>query len=104
MAAKVQIIITGQNNASGAIKSVGNDLERLKGPSQIGIGALRAVGAAAVSMGIEAAKAVGGFVVDSIKTAGDFEQTMNVLGVTTGATADQMAQMSAKAIELGADL
>src|SRR3954470_2521691 len=47
-----------------------------------------------------AAVAAGGA---SIKMAGDFEQSLNVLRYNSGATAEQFAQLSARARELGKD-
>lgn len=41
--------------------------------------------------------------VASIKMAGDFEQSLNVLKSVSGATADEMAKLSAKARQLGQD-
>lgn len=39
----------------------------------------------------------------ALKSAGDFEQSMNVMQQVTGATAEQMAQMQAQALQLGRD-
>lgn len=38
----------------------------------------------------------------AVKSAADFESSMNVMGQVTGATGDQMAQLQAQALELGA--
>lgn len=42
--------------------------------------------------------------VDAVKTAADFEGSMNMLQSVTHGTGEQMAQLSAKAKELGADI
>lgn len=72
--------------------------------SEIVTGGLRRVGEVAVNALADAGRAVAGFLKDSVSTAGDVEQTLNVLAVTSGATADEMAKISDKAIALGGDL
>lgn len=71
---------------------------------QVAIGALREVGALATQALAEAGRAMAGFVAGSISTAGDFEQTLNVLGATSGATAEDLSRVAERAKELGADL
>ena len=56
-------------------------------------GALRRVGEVAVDALGQAAQATAGFLKDSLAVAGDFEQTMNVLGATSGATASSSQAM-----------
>ncbi len=72
--------------------------------SQIVTGALRRVGEMVVDMAARAVKAVGHWLKDSIGVAGDFEQTLNVLGATSGATATELDAVARRAKELGADL
>ena len=67
-------------------------------------GALRRVGEIGVEALGDAARATGDFIKESITSAGDVEQNLNVLQVVAGATADQMAQISQRAIQLGGDL
>ena len=67
-------------------------------------GALRRVGEVAVDALGQAAQATAGFLKDSLAVAGDFEQTMNVLGATSGATAADLEKVHDKAVALGADL
>jgi TP901 family phage tail tape measure protein len=72
--------------------------------AEVVTGGLRRVGEVAVNALADAGRAVAGFLKDSVQTAGDVEQTLNVLAVTSGATADEMAKISDKAIALGGDL
>jgi TP901 family phage tail tape measure protein len=48
--------------------------------------------------------AVVGGIGTAVKSAADFEQQMNILQAVTGATADDIAKLDKRAIELGADL
>src|SRR6478752_3344990 len=43
-------------------------------------------------------------IVDTIKAGADYQTTLNIMGAVSGATADQMAQVSQKARELGKDI
>jgi TP901 family phage tail tape measure protein len=60
---------------------------------------LKSVGTA-MSLGITAPLV--GIAGAAIKSAGDFEQSMNVMAQVTGATADQMASLQQAALDLGA--
>lgn len=71
---------------------------------EIMTGALRKVGELAVSALASAAQALGSFVASSIKGAGDYEQAMNVLQSTSGATDQEMQAVKETAKALGADL
>ena len=53
-----------------------------------------------MSLGITAPLA--GIAAMALSSAGDFEQSMNVMAQVSGATADQMAQLQAQALEMGA--
>lgn len=66
--------------------------ERFESFRMVAVGALKATG---VALGVAGAA--------SVKMAGDFEQSLNVLKSVTGATANQMSELSAKARELGQD-
>lgn len=72
--------------------------------SNIVTGAFRQVGAIITNVLAGAVRAVGQWLKASVGVAGDFEQTLNVLGATSGATGAQLDQVAAKAKELGADL
>lgn len=90
----VQSFVSTTQHAGGSISAAG----------QVMIGALRQVGVLAVEAFAAAARAGADFLGDSITIAGDFEQTMNTLGAVSGATADELVAVAAKAKELGADL
>jgi TP901 family phage tail tape measure protein len=77
---------------------------RVGAAGQVMIGALRQVGVIAVQAFGVALRAGADFIGDSVKLAGDFDQTMSVLQATSEATAEEMAAVSAKAKALGADL
>lgn len=84
-----------------AAKKAGGGFNAL---GEIATGALRHIGTLAVNAGMEVARAIGKGLKDSIKSAGDFEQTLNVLGATSGATADELKAVGQRAKELGADM
>lgn len=94
--------------AEGAVNRFVGATQRAGGgvsaAGQVMIGALRQVGVLAVEAFAAAARAGAAFIGDSINIAADFEETMNLLQATSGATASQMEQVSAKATALGADL
>jgi len=82
-----------------------NSFQRSTGAmSNIVTGAFRQVGAIITNVLAGAVRAVGGWLKASVGVAGDFEQTLNVLGATSGATGAQLEQVAAKAKALGADL
>lgn len=78
------------NNLTGAAESTGKAW--VANSTLVKGGLLAAAAAATVAAGA------------SIKMAGDFQQSLNILKSVTGATADQMAALSAKARELGNDV
>lgn len=67
-------------------------------------GAFERVGHAAVDFAMQAGRAIVGFIGDTLSMASSYEQSMNVLQVQSGATAEQMDQVGATARALGADL
>lgn len=88
-------------SADGALGSFGKGAGAM---SEIVTGALRRVGEFVTEMAADAARAVGTWLKDSVGVAGDFEQTLNVLGATSGATAADLDKVAQKAKELGADM
>lgn len=77
------------------------------GASKLGevmTGALRRAGEMAINAMANAARAIIGGLSSAISMAGDYEQAMNVLQAQSGASAEQMKQISAAAKALGADL
>jgi TP901 family phage tail tape measure protein len=93
--------LSTMRGAEGAL----NSFQRSTGAmGQIVTGAFRQVGAIITNVLAGAVRAVGGWLKASVGVAGDFEQTLNVLGATSGATGAQLEQVAAKAKALGADL
>src|SRR5262249_22450150 len=72
--------------------------------SEVMTGALRRAGEVVVNAMLSAAHAIGQFIGESLDMAGDYEQAMNVLQTQSGATDQQMQQISETAKALGADL
>ena len=66
--------------------------------------ALFQTGSIAKRIGAGTAVAIGAIGIMSTKVAGDFEQSMNVLGAVSGATTKEMGSMQAQAIALGRDM
>lgn len=62
----------------------GSTGQQVSGFEQVTTGALRRVGEVAVNAGMQAAQAVGSFVVDSVKKAGDFDAGMRVFAAAAG--------------------
>ena len=94
------IALRAVDEASATINRVSGSLGSMEsGMHKTGKAAMRAgtemslLSAPLIAVGVEA-----------IKTAADFEGGMNLLQATTGASAEQMAQLSARAKELGADI
>lgn len=71
---------------------------------EIMTGALRRFGEIGADAIGDATRAAVDFVKDGLGSAGDVEQTLNVLQVAGGATESQMAAISKRALELGSDL
>lgn len=96
----------------GRARGAVNDFDGATGKAAGGIsGAFSAIGSAAgavakvvagalVAAGVAAGAALG----SSVNVAADFEQTLNVLAATSGASADDLDAVAQKAKELGADL
>lgn len=96
------------NRAQRAVSDFGDVPGRVgrsfSGMGEIVTGALREIGAMATQALAEAGRAAAGFITDSIGVAGDFEQTLSVMGATSGATAAELAAVGQRAKELGSDL
>lgn len=99
-ASTIEIVINGKDNASGVFNSVGNAMQGLgdkvtsAGRNLMGAGAAMSVVSAPL-LGIGAA---------ALKTAKDYEGSMNMLQAGSGATAAEMAKLGAMATALGADM
>lgn len=97
--------VNDMNTATGSVENLGSrGSSAMKAGSQVMIGALREIGAGAVDLALKGGQALVGFVVDGVKAAGDFDQTMNVLQQTVGATDEDMAAVRQTAKDLGNDL
>lgn len=97
----VEMVAKGVNGFIGDVKRGGDAVGAF---GQVVTGALREIGALATQALADAGRAAAGFLKDSIGQAGDVEQTLAVLGATSGATAEELKAVSDKATELGADL
>ena len=85
-------------------KNLSSSGNRASAFGEVVTGALRRVGEVALDALGMAAKAAGQFLADSVTSAADVEQTLNVLGATSGATAAQLEEVRDVAIKLGGDL
>jgi TP901 family phage tail tape measure protein len=74
-------------------------IAKAQGSAESMVAKLKAAGTA-MSLGVTAPLL--GIATMAIKSAGDFEQSMNIMGQVSGATADQMATLQAQALEMGA--
>lgn len=91
---QLKLVVDAVDNASGVLGGIGSALGR--------VGDI--VGTAVVGAFAAGGAAVAAFGATSLKNAADFEQSMNMLQVVSDATGAQMAALSAKAIQLGADM
>ena len=91
---QLKLVVDAVDNASGVLGGIGSALGR--------VGDI--VGTAVVGAFAAGGAAVAAFGATSLKNAADFEQSMNMLQVVSDATGAQMAALSEKAIQLGADM
>jgi TP901 family phage tail tape measure protein len=95
-----------------AVTDFGSSAEKAGGGfsalSQVGIGALRELGAAAINVAAQAGAALVGFMKDGVSAAGDFQAGMNDFGIAAGdALADSgtsLEQFRDLFIDLGREL
>lgn len=107
------VIVKAQDEATATLKKIQRELDNTsKSVSDVtknseSLGRLNStfdgMGAAVSRFGLIAGAAAGAAGVASIKMAGDFEQSLNILGSVTQATSGQMAQLSETARQLGQD-
>lgn len=107
------VIIKAQDEASATLKKVQRELDNTKksvrdvGDQGESLSRLNStfdgVGATVSRFGMIAGAATAAAGVASVKMAGDFEQSLNILGSVTSATDKQMAQLSETARQLGQD-
>lgn len=97
-----------RRRTADGLRGIGDAAQRaapkLNAFERAAVGAMERVGHTAVDLLGSAVAALGGFVMDSLDAAGDYEQAMNVFQTQSGATADQMDAVKRRAQELGADL
>jgi len=87
--AQVQVVISAKDDASKVFSKVGNSAADLAKTLAIGIAGAGA--AVAAGLGI------------AVKSAADFSKEMSAVGAVSGATQDQMKQLSDLALQLGKD-
>lgn len=92
MANTIQIIIKARDQATQEMDKVSAASGKLKKHLEPVGSAMKLVGAGALAAGVA-----------SVKMAGDYEQGLNIFKSVSGATAQQMAMVAAKARELGQD-
>lgn len=92
MANTIQIIIKARDQATQEMDRVSAASGKLKKHLEPVGSAMKLVGAGALAAGVA-----------SVKMAGDYEQGLNIFKSVSGATAQQMAMVAAKARELGQD-
>ncbi len=91
---ELELIVRGEDQASGVLGGVGNSLTAFGGDA-LRIGGILSIGLTAplVAVGRSA-----------VTMAADYQGAMNLLQTQTGATTGQMALLDALAIDLGADM
>jgi TP901 family phage tail tape measure protein len=94
-------LLLAEGKAQAAGRTIDDDLSGATKRTEarfasFGAVATKALAATGIAAGIAGAA--------SVKMAGDFEQSLNVFKSVTGATAQQMAQVAARARELGKDI
>jgi TP901 family phage tail tape measure protein len=93
MSSVLEIIVNGKDNATGVLRSVG--------------GALGNLGDSATSAGMKLLPLSAGAAVvagSALTMAANYEQSMNVLQASTGASATEMAALGKLAVDLGGDM
>lgn len=94
--AELAIILTAKDSASKVIEGLG---QKLGG----GLGAAGKVAGVALAGVATAGAGLAAVIGASVGAAADFEAAMSGVGAVAGATGDQMAQLSATALQLGQD-
>jgi TP901 family phage tail tape measure protein len=98
--AELEAIVTADTSGfDSAMDASGAKVEQLGTKAQ---GASANFGAASAAMAAGAV-GIGVGIADAIGMAGDFEASMNEIGAVTGATAEEMAQLSDVALQIGQD-
>lgn len=93
---KIQRELANTSQAVGDVSGKSESLSRLNNTFD-------GIGATVSRFGMIAGAATAAAGIASVKMAGDFEQSLNILGSVTGATNKEMAQLSETARQLGQD-
>lgn len=90
---EISLLVTATDKATGVLGGVGTALQNFGSRAT-------ALGQSLLPISVGAGIVAG----SALKMAADYEQSMNILQATSGATAAEMAALDAKALELGADI
>lgn len=104
--------LRGVENASNAIEGFGRAAGRVGGSvssfGQVAIGAFREIGSTATRAAVDLGRAAASMAVDmggkALGSAMDLQDSMNLLGATSEATAEDLDKLKRLARDLGADL
>lgn len=103
MSAEIEILIKAQNQATAAFQSAKGDMEQMERSSKSMGESMKAAAADMRNMGLGLTAGVTlpivGVAVAAVKSAGDFEQAMNVMQQVSGSTEAQMELMQAQALQ-----
>lgn len=94
-------VVRSNQNIDSSLATTGGNFGTFR---EIGIGALRAIGDAAVEIAAEAGRAIVGFVGDSITAAGDFQAGMNNFAAVTNIDTSGLEEFRDLFLDLGAEL
>ena len=90
---EISLLVTATDKATGVLGGVGTALQNFGSKAT-------AFGQSLLPISVGAGIVAG----SALRMAADYEQSMNILQATSGATAAEMAALDAKALELGADI
>lgn len=90
---EISLLVSATDKATGVLGGVGGALQNFGSKAT-------ALGQSLLPISIGAGVVAG----SALKMAADYEQSMNILQATSGATAAEMAALDAKALQLGADI
>ena len=94
-------LLTAEGKAQAAGRAIDDELAGATKRTEARFASFGAVATKALALTGVAAGVTGAA---SVKMAGDFEQSLNIFKSVTGATAQQMAEVAARARELGKDI
>lgn len=97
--AELAILVRADDQASKHLKEIADNTEHVG----IKAGAASAVFSKALDLMFDATKAVAGGIASVVSSAADYESKLSAIQAVTGATAEEMADMSKLALQLGKD-